>query len=297
MDFFEIRTCCPLCSSDEWHQHFCVDYEQSDLSGFITRSYAHRGGLPEGYLKGGFYDLNSCHACGLIFQSCIPSGPLLERIYNPIFSEELKRRKSKIKNKNSMKYVHSEARQVVKTLKQHRSPIVLDFGVGYGIFAKFILDQGIEVHGTELNEEALNIARKKGVKILTNDQVTKFEYDFINTEQVLEHVVDPYSVINLLASLLKDNGILKISVPNAKNIILDKNNLDYDNPKLFGASTPLQHINVFTDAAFRYIAKNWDIKFTRPIQFDSKFPVYTLGRTLRRRMTRDSGTGWFKNDC
>ena len=59
---------------------------------------------------------------------------------------------------------------------------------------------------------------------MTNDQVTKFEYDFINTEQVLEHVVDPYSVINLLASLLKDNGILKISVPNAK-YHLRKNNL------------------------------------------------------------------------
>lgn len=296
MIYFRIRECCPLCKSKHVKQHFKLSYNEKALRSFIERSYHHRGGIPSYYLKGGFYDLNSCKLCGLIFQSCVPQGKLLNCIYNPSFSDELKRRKSERKiNLKSMKFVESDARQVIKILKSRESARVLDYGVGYGIFAHYLLEKGIEVHGTELNEEASSFAKNRGVKILTDTELLKFKYDFINTDQVLEHVLYPDALISLLVSLLTDFGFLKISVPNAKKIVLDIDQLDFDNAKIFNAATPLQHINVFSDAAFEYIASNSNLRFTRPIQFDIKFPFYTFTRTLKRRFTFDNGAAWFEN--
>lgn len=295
MSYFKIREYCPLCKSQQLRQHFKVSYHEKALGSFIERSYHHRGGIPSYYLQGGYYDLNSCKRCGLVFQSCIPQGKLLDCIYNPIFSDDLKLRKSKTKNLKSMKFVESDARQVIKITKSRQSARVLDYGVGYGTFARFLLEKGIEVHGTELNEEASSFAKNKGVKILTDTELLSYKYDFINTDQVLEHVVYPDTVISLLATLLTDFGILKISVPNAKNIVLDIDQMDFDNAKKFNAATPLQHINVFSDAVFEYIASNWNLHFTRPIQFDIRFPLYTFSRTLKRRFTPNNGAAWFEN--
>lgn len=270
-----------------------MSYEDNVLAQFIERTYHHRGGLPVDYLTDGFYDLCECRDCGVLFQSCIPSGKLLELIYNPTFDPSVQMRKSHFKEARSMRFVESDARQVGKFLRNRKNPSVLDYGVGYGIFASFLIDIGIEVYGTELNEKAIGEAKSKGVRIISEDEIVQMKFDFVNTDQVLEHVINPREVLKILSGALRENGALKISVPNAKMISRDLRKLSFANPKTYKAMTPLQHINVFPDRAMEYIADCWGMTFTKPIQFDRKYPIYTLSRTLKRSLSRNVGAGWF----
>ena len=108
----------------------------------------------------------------------------------------------------------------LKALQSTRkSGSLLDVGTGIGQFLAAARDSYTEVYGTEVSSVAVKIAKQRyGLDLLEGtidalDMRNKV-FDNITLFHVLEHVPDPRSVLATCHSLLAENGILAIAVPN-----------------------------------------------------------------------------------
>lgn len=63
------------------------------------------------------------------------------------------------------------------------------------------------------------------------EEIPQHQFDFINTEQVFEHIPKPLETLRYLKKALKTNGVLKISVPTANDIEQRLEIMDWKIPK------------------------------------------------------------------
>lgn len=91
---------------------------------------------------------------------------------------------------------------------------VLDVGCGSGNFLRALKKEGFSVLcGTELDPRLF----VEGVNILTGDFLElniKDHFDFIMFNNVLEHVAEPENFIKKAKTLLNENGVIRVQVPN-----------------------------------------------------------------------------------
>ena len=108
-------------------------------------------------------------------------------------------------------------------IKEHigRGKKVLDVGCGDGYVSSVLVGDN-EVFGLDISESAVKEARKKGIKaFVSNLDGIPFpdkSFDAVLALDILEHLFDPVFVLREVKRVLKDDGILLISVPNAANI-------------------------------------------------------------------------------
>ncbi|MCF6307119.1 MAG: class I SAM-dependent methyltransferase [Flavobacteriaceae bacterium] len=100
---------------------------------------------------------------------------------------------------------------------------VLDIGCADGSFALSVKNTcNAKVWGVEYMEDQAIIASKKIDKVLTGAiedvlvNLPENHFDVIYLNDVLEHLIDPYSILKGLKSKLKDNGVIISSIPNIR---------------------------------------------------------------------------------
>ncbi|MEY4583495.1 MAG: hypothetical protein RL701_8198 [Pseudomonadota bacterium] len=87
---------------------------------------------------------------------------------------------------------------------------ILDYGCGGGAFIKFLRQSGYaNVHGYD--EYSHNFADRS---------VLQKRYDAIITQDVIEHVPEPWAFLEALSGLLAPSGIVAIGTPNAESFDL-----------------------------------------------------------------------------
>lgn len=101
---------------------------------------------------------------------------------------------------------------------------VLDIGCSSGNFGKVLIEQKqCSVVGIDVNEDDLKTAAKNLTKVHKRD-VEKDDlsdlgtFDFVLMADVIEHLLDPVSVLKKVKNLLVPGGKLVFSVPNMANI-------------------------------------------------------------------------------
>ena len=119
---------------------------------------------------------------------------------------------------------YSLLRPEIVELVPKSARVVLDVGCGTGNLGVYLKEtQSATVHGVELVPEVASVARSKLDKVWTQaiEQVipdlTDGTYDCIVLADVLEHLVDPWSVLRALKAKLTNNGIFVASIPNVQN--------------------------------------------------------------------------------
>ncbi len=100
---------------------------------------------------------------------------------------------------------------------------LLDVGCGTGVNLKTFQEQGWDVYGIEISKVAAAQARDRvGDRIHTGtleDAPFKEEFfDVIVLSHTLEHLFSPWDVLARLRQLLKPEGLLVITVPNASSL-------------------------------------------------------------------------------
>ncbi|MFA5061450.1 MAG: class I SAM-dependent methyltransferase [Candidatus Pacearchaeota archaeon] len=94
----------------------------------------------------------------------------------------------------------------------------LDIGCGTGRIVYTAKMCGWKAKGLDLNKDAVEIAKKKGLDII-HSNIDDFNgrknfYDIINMGDLIEHVRNPEKTIRKAKTLLKKGGLLIISTPN-----------------------------------------------------------------------------------
>jgi len=99
---------------------------------------------------------------------------------------------------------------------------VLDVGCSSGDFGALVKAQRhAEVWGVELNPNAAAIASQKLDQVYCDAfsadlNLPKQQFDCIVFNDVLEHLIDPYSILRFTKTLLAPDGVIVASIPNVR---------------------------------------------------------------------------------
>lgn len=136
---------------------------------------------------------------------------------------------------------------------------ILEVGCGSGHFAAMLKEQrGVEAWGIEYNEPAAETARERLDRVFCGDvaaligQLPDDYFDVIIFNDVLEHLVDPYRVLNDLKPKLVRNGRIVTSIPNIRYYkalmeIVFKKEFKYREYGIFDKT----HLRFFTEKSIR----------------------------------------------
>jgi SAM-dependent methyltransferase len=127
---------------------------------------------------------------------------------------------------------------------------ILDFGCHDGSKLIFWYQRGWQIAGIDLNESAIEVAKQRFPEGLfwcgdLLDLEIAERFDFIRTDNVVEHLLDPVAYLKALAKLLKPGGALRIFVPNGRSLSV----------RLFGRYSYIYwmpfHLNLFSPKTLR----------------------------------------------
>lgn len=129
---------------------------------------------------------------------------------------------------------------------------VLDIGCGDGALSKFVIEKGGIYTGIDFSSSSCSLA-KEGIEVL-NTSLEAFctpplrQFDVVVISQVLEHIADPATFIARALTVLKPNGVVIITVPNADSY------LKYNANNLY--NSPPHHVGRWTEKALKHLCVN-----------------------------------------
>jgi 2-polyprenyl-3-methyl-5-hydroxy-6-metoxy-1,4-benzoquinol methylase len=252
------------------------------------------------YLDGASFILSECNDCGLVFQQETPNDFLMFKLYEEWIDPQLAYQRF-LKGRNLVKQERcaGEIMMLIKYFKRSPDQLkFLDFGMGWSKWCLMAKAFCCEVYGTELSQARVEHANQLGVSILNWDELPDHQFDFINTEQVFEHIPKPLETLKHLTYALKPNGLIKISVPDGTGIKKPLKVGDW-----YASSTsknslvpvrPLEHINCFNHSSIVRMAERSGLELVKiplGIQFayttnwsNSKETVKSLLRPIYRNV-------------
>jgi SAM-dependent methyltransferase len=204
-------------------------------------------------------EMVNCQKCSLKFVSPRKSEEEIDDVYGdhywPIFEGGVKDVRS---NKN---YFNYDIISLIKVLEysQHKSPKILDIGVGEGGFLKGAKLMGFDdLTGNDINDARINELKKFDIKLIVGDITTTDvgTYDIINAQHVLEHVLDPFKFLNAVKKALKPDGLAHIAIPNEGGVVaVWKSTLSRLGLKrsAFIHLSPFHHLFFFNQKSFRFV--------------------------------------------
>ncbi|MGB3776427.1 MAG: class I SAM-dependent methyltransferase, partial [Leeuwenhoekiella sp.] len=142
---------------------------------------------------------------------------------------------------------------------------ILDLGAGTGDFLAEAKVRNWQVDGIEPNNNARDLALKKGIALKNDKSEISDTFDVISMWHVLEHVYDLMEYIKFLKRHLKAQGLLLIAVPNYNS---------YD-AKFYGSQWAAldvpRHLHHFSSSAIIKIFGEVDLVLVKkkPLFFDS----------------------------
>lgn len=167
-----------------------------------------------------------CQKCGLIFVEPQPEFSELKKIYSQNYFKN--------SNSNSIGYENylEDKPNIIKTFEKRFKNIeklypkkgkILDLGCAMGFFLEVAENHGWTPYGVEISNYASDVAKKRFSDKIFNGTLeqTCFPnnfFDIITMWDYLEHIPDPSQELTLICQLLKKDGVLILSTPNADSL-------------------------------------------------------------------------------
>lgn len=257
---FDVRESCEVCGSSATEDIVSLKMDQAPISTFLSNFY--QGRVPLDLFKDAEFTLRKCKQCDFIWQKQVLKDEWMGVLYSQWIDDELSYQKSQGHKPEYYAKLREDAEFVYNFLNlSGKTPEVLDFGMGWGNWAHASVKRGMNVYGLELSERKILNGQSLGVTMLKSLEGREASFDYINSEQVFEHLSNPSELLDMLVKSLKPGGWIRISVPQYPkyNVTTASYIPTHD------SMHPLEHINTF--------------KKINLIQLGSKFGLKPLGLT------------------
>ncbi len=202
------RDRCPVCGASDLEELITLEDYPYAGNGAVRRELAEQ--VPLGPLSIGI-----CKVCGTLFQMV------------PVTFEDLDRMLSRQPYPEPQRETGMEIAETEKFLEGLKRNLpakarILDIGCNTGYIMHRLKEWGYNSVGVDANPSAVKTARSFGMEVLEGRfEAGMFEeesFDVIITRSVLEHALDPLTLLHTMDTILKPGGILAVEVPNIGNV-------------------------------------------------------------------------------
>lgn len=197
---------CPACGSGCHKRRAGIDEGNRDR--FYRFSKLKYGGLLDDWMNELQPEIVACDDCGHHWYLRQPSPEQLSLMYasgRPLLPGTVSREPT-----SSM---IAEMRRLAN-LSGKTAPRLLDFGSGFGRWARAAARTGFRVHAYEPSEARGAESVDEFTLVHDLAEMAGMQFDVINVEQVLEHVPAPIETLKLIRPFFPADAILRVSVPN-----------------------------------------------------------------------------------
>ena len=198
--------CCPACHSENFNEFLRLDTER--LARFIDYSERFYGGLLSTWLTDFDPILMKCGSCSHVCYGVMPNFEQLSEMYRSVRRSANAPDPARPPSLDMVKQMES-----LYSVVQSTAPTLLDFGAGYGRWSQAAFQSGFSVVSYEPHAMR-SVQNGKYQVVHDRDQLDGCVFDVIWLEQVLEHVVDPLSILEDIRSFMSPTTMLCLSVPN-----------------------------------------------------------------------------------
>lgn len=244
---------CKVCGDPSPETLKDTPFTAPEVWGFLEPYYG--GRLAREIFEGARFQVSKCRRCGFIWQSNILDPEGMDLLYGTWIPTEDSLAK---KARKPAAYFREYAREVecmsllVPGLPAETA--VLDFGMGWGYWCLMAKAHGYDVTGLEISKDRVEFARGNGIRVVEElSGLAGRTFDFINSEQVFEHLEEPLATLKSAMALLKRGGYLRISVPDGSGVESALRSPGWRAAK--DANHPLEHINCYTERSLRALGE------------------------------------------
>lgn len=236
------KSACRICRGKKLHRILSLGPTPL-ANAFLSESELH---LPEQYFP---LDVNLCKACGLVQLAHVVDPRVLFKDYvyvsstSPVF----------------VKHFSDFAKEISDRFHLSKQSLVVDIGSNDGILLRPFKSFGARVLGIEPDRRIAGLARKAGVKTVSEffspalaKRITK-KYgpaDVVTATNVFAHIDDIHSLARGVRFLLEKNGLFIIEVPYLVDF-LEKNLFD---------TVYHEHLSYFSVSALRFFFERIGMK-------------------------------------
>lgn len=202
---------CPACGSDIATDVAVLDSQRH--SRYLEFSRSKFGGLLDGWLQDFEPVVRHCQQCGHYWYRYQPDPSQLAEMYaagKPLTE-------SGTVNREPSARMVAEMRRLRRLIPaSDAQPHLLDYGSGFGRWAKAAMVAGFKVTAYEPSAERGADSSAPFELVHSLDELRGRKFAAVQLEQVLEHVSDPLETMTSISSLCQTDTIVRITVPNMR---------------------------------------------------------------------------------
>ncbi|MDE3056654.1 MAG: class I SAM-dependent methyltransferase [Bacteroidota bacterium] len=225
-----------------------------------------------------------CNTCALTF---LENPPENESLYEDYYTTVPRSGKeySALSPHPFLSEIHAINDQRLQILKKiSGSGTLLDVGCGLGFFLKSATEQNYHGYGIDISAAALLFAQKEfglacGRKSIDEILAERRTFDIITLWHVLEHFLNPAAELKKIRSLLNDDGVCIIEVPNLHSI-----EFMLSRKKWKGGNHPLYHRTFFTAPTLEDTLLQSGFAAAERLQLSYRIPTKPVSHFLAKKL-------------
>jgi len=193
------------------------------------------------------YRVVRCRACGFVYVNPQPPEEEVKAAYTEDYFAKRRGGAGYLNNRDDI--IATSKKNMTEIEKYKKKGRLIDVGCAMGFFLEVARERKWKVVGVDCSKFAMKYATKKlsltVFPSLKDGNFPNSYFDVVTAWDYLEHLYDVSNELKEIYRVLKDDGILAITVPNMRNLTCMKS------LELWEQLTPPLHLSYFTPSSLR----------------------------------------------